>query len=143
MAFKIVDLPQPEGPRKTTISPTPGLSAMSKDDVPHRFGPPPLAVEVGDEEVRDPQLGHRLARLVAVAGGLPALAGHGDGDGPRLARGGRDRGRLVLHTVSLQRKSSELIRRMTKSVRRPMTPITRRPANDQAAFWCVRASSTM
>ncbi len=28
--FKMVDLPQPEGPRNTTISPTPGLSCTSK-----------------------------------------------------------------------------------------------------------------
>ncbi len=32
---------------------------------------------------------------------------------------------------------------MKKSVSRPMPPITSRPANDQEAFWWVRASSTM
>ena len=52
-AFRIVDLPQPDGPRKTTISPSPGLSSDVERHVAHRLGAPPVPADVGDAEVPD------------------------------------------------------------------------------------------
>jgi hypothetical protein len=107
----------------------PGLVHDVEGDVAHRLGTPPGAVDVGDRDVRHPQLGRLFRRLVAVGGGLLALGRDGNGDGPRLTAGIRDSGGfLVAHAVSLQRKSAPLSRRMMKSVRRPMPPMTSRQA---------------
>ncbi len=122
----------------------PGFVQDVEGDVPHRLGAPPGVIDVGDRDVRQPELRRLRRRLVAVARGLLALGRDGDGDRPRLAAGVGDLGGVrIAHAASRQPKSSELNVRMMKSVRRPMPPMTRRPAKAHEAFWWVRASSIM
>ena len=46
-ALRIVDFPQPEGPRNTTISPMPGLSSDLERHVAHRLCRAPGAITIG------------------------------------------------------------------------------------------------
>ncbi len=146
-ALRMVDLPQPEGPRKTTISPHARLVGDVEGDVAHRFRLGAVARDVGDREVVDAQLGRRAGE-VGLVGRLACRRPRPSGTVTATVPGSPAAGATVGASRSWSRalttpprasgRAAFEIAWMSRSVKRPMPPITSRPAKDQGAF-CVRA----
>ena len=112
-------------------------------DVANGFGGASEAIDVRHAQVTRSEAWRSADRVPAIAG-RRCRGAIADRDRDRAGfAGGLGCLGCTHRLASRHRKRNPEIERITKSVSRPMPPMTSRPANDHDAFWCVRASSTM